>query len=99
MKAQTITEYILTYGWAILIILIVAGVLAYYGVFQPSAFLSVTKNKYDFVTYDSDLKATLICNKTAEVMTCHAYKCITDNNYERYCNLLHSEELNFTKIK
>ena len=86
-------------GWAILIIVIVAGVLAYYGIFKPSAFLNVNKNTYDFMAYDSDLKATLICNKTTEGLTCHAYKCITDNNYERYCTLLHSEELNFTKIK
>ena len=38
-KGQTAMEYLMTYGWAILIILIVAGVLAYYGVFCPSGFL------------------------------------------------------------
>lgn len=38
-KGQTAMEYLMTYGWAILIILIVAGVLAYYGVFSPSGFL------------------------------------------------------------
>jgi len=39
MKGQTAIEYLMTYGWAILIILIVAGVLAYYGIFAPSGFL------------------------------------------------------------
>ena len=39
MKGQTAVEYLMTYGWAILIILIVAGVLAYYGIFAPSGFL------------------------------------------------------------
>ena len=39
MKGQTAVEYLMTYGWAILIILIVAGVLAYYGIFSPSGFL------------------------------------------------------------
>jgi hypothetical protein len=34
MKGQTVVECLMTYGWAILIILIVAGVLAYYGIFQ-----------------------------------------------------------------
>jgi hypothetical protein len=34
-----IVTYLMTYGWAILIILIVAGVLAYYGIFAPSGFL------------------------------------------------------------
>lgn len=97
MKAQT-AEWLMTYGWAILVIVIVAGALAYYGIFNPSGFLNVTKRSYDFMTYDSDLKATLLCNKTIEGLTCHAYKCITDN-YSRYCTLLHSDELNFTKIE
>jgi hypothetical protein len=35
MKGQTAIEYLMTYGWAILIILIVAGVLAYYGIIRP----------------------------------------------------------------
>ena len=39
MRGQTAVEYLMTYGWAILIILIVAGVLAYYGIFAPSGFL------------------------------------------------------------
>ena len=42
MKGQTAVEYLMTYGWAILIILIVAGVLAYYGIFSPAGFLSPT---------------------------------------------------------
>jgi hypothetical protein len=42
MKGQTAIEYLMTYGWAILIILIVAGVLAYYGIFAPSSFLGPT---------------------------------------------------------
>jgi hypothetical protein len=42
MKGQTAIEYLMTYGWAILIILIVAGVLAYYGIFAPAGFLSPT---------------------------------------------------------
>lgn len=36
MRGQTAIEYLMTYGWAILIILIVAGVLAYYGIFAPT---------------------------------------------------------------
>ncbi len=42
MRGQTAVEYLMTYGWAILIILIVAGVLAYYGIFAPSGFLGPT---------------------------------------------------------
>ena len=38
-KGQTAMEYLMTYGWAILIILIVGGLLVYYGVFaiKPGA--------------------------------------------------------------
>lgn len=36
---QTANEYLLTYGWAIIIILVAAGVLAYYGIFALRAFL------------------------------------------------------------
>jgi hypothetical protein len=42
MRGQTAVEYLMTYGWAILIILIVAGVLAYYGIFAPAGFLGPT---------------------------------------------------------
>ncbi len=34
-KGQAAMESLMTYGWAILIVVIVAGVLAYYGVFSP----------------------------------------------------------------
>ena len=36
-KSQSALEYMMTYGWAILIIVIVAGVLYSFGIFNPSA--------------------------------------------------------------
>ena len=39
MKGQTAIEYLMTWKWYILIILIVAGVLFYFGIVNPSAFL------------------------------------------------------------
>jgi len=33
MKGQTALEYLITYGWAVLIILVVLAVLYYYGAF------------------------------------------------------------------
>jgi len=35
-KGQTALEYLVTYGWAILAIVIIAAVLWYFGVFNPS---------------------------------------------------------------
>jgi len=36
LKGQTALEYLITYGWAILVILVVLAVLWYYGVFNPN---------------------------------------------------------------
>ena len=35
-KAQAAMEFLMTYGWAILVVLIVVGALAYFGVLNPS---------------------------------------------------------------
>jgi len=63
MKGQTAIEYLMTYGWAILIILIVAGVLAYYGIFAPSGFLGPTAKGwtqiYAMQPWDLDAAGTL----------------------------------------
>ena len=41
-KSQSALEYMMTYGWAILVIVIVAGVLYSLGIFSPSSSLSTT---------------------------------------------------------
>ena len=38
-KAQAAMEFLMTYGWAILVVLIVIGALAYFGVLSPSTLL------------------------------------------------------------
>ena len=38
-KAQAAMEFLMTYGWAILVVLIAIGALAYFGVLNPSKFL------------------------------------------------------------
>ncbi len=38
-KAQAAMEFLMTYGWAILVVLVVIGALAYFGVLSPSALL------------------------------------------------------------
>ena len=42
IRSQSALEYMMTYGWAILIIVIVAGVLYSLGIFSPSSSLSTT---------------------------------------------------------
>ncbi|MBR9692563.1 hypothetical protein GOV07_01385 [Candidatus Woesearchaeota archaeon] len=50
-RAQASLEYIITYGWAFLVILIVIGALAYFGVLNPSK----------WVPDDCDFGAQLEC--------------------------------------
>ena len=50
-RAQAALEYIITYGWAFLVILIVIGALAYFGVLNPSK----------WVPDDCDFGAQLEC--------------------------------------
>ncbi len=38
-KGQAALEFLMTYGWAILVVLVVIGALAYFGVLNPSALL------------------------------------------------------------
>src|SRR3989338_5776934 len=38
-RAQAATEFIMTYGWAILVVLAAIGALAYFGVLSPDKFL------------------------------------------------------------
>jgi len=34
-KGQSAMEYLMTYGWAILIVIVISAVLVYYGLFKP----------------------------------------------------------------
>jgi len=38
-KAQAAMEFLMTYGWAILVVLVAVGALAYFGVLSPDNFL------------------------------------------------------------
>lgn len=38
-KGQAAMEFLMTYGWAILVVLVAIGALAYFGVLSPSQFL------------------------------------------------------------
>jgi len=59
MKGQTALEYLITYGWAILVILVVLAVLWYYGIFNPARWAgeSVTEGSA-FKVVDKNLVST-----------------------------------------
>lgn len=51
-KGQGAMEYLMTYGWAILIVIVVGGVLYYYGVFSPGTLVGETKTGFGEVEVD-----------------------------------------------
>ena len=38
-KSQAAMEFLMTYGWAILVVIVVIGAISYYGIFNPSNFI------------------------------------------------------------
>lgn len=50
-SAQSALEYLVTYGWAILAIVIIAGLLWYFGIFNPSKFIS-SRSCTGFAAFD-----------------------------------------------
>jgi len=53
-KAQSAMEYLMTYGWAILIVIIVAAALYALGVFNPATFTGRTATGFQVIGAPSD---------------------------------------------
>jgi len=76
-KAQSAMEYLMTYGWAILIVIIVAAALYALGVFNPATFTGRTATGFQTIGAPSDwdlsssgvLTLNLGNNKMANAMT------------------------------
>jgi hypothetical protein len=61
MKGQSALEYLITYGWAILVILVVLAVLWYYGIFNPSKWageMATSGSAFQTSVVNTNLKAT-----------------------------------------
>jgi len=50
-RAQAAMEYLITYGWAVLIMLVVVGVLFYLGIFNPKSIAACTFQTPGFTCY------------------------------------------------
>jgi hypothetical protein len=67
-KAQAALEFLTTYGWAFLVILVMIGALAYFGVLNPGGILpgrctmspEVTCLEYEIVAEDSATNAGIV---------------------------------------
>ncbi len=53
-KAQSAMEYLMTYGWAILIVIIVAAALYALGVFNPATFTGRTATGFQTIGAPTD---------------------------------------------
>jgi len=56
-RAQAAMEYLITYGWAILIMLVVIGVLFYLGIFSPKVVSACSFQSPGFICYAYKLAA------------------------------------------
>lgn len=69
-KAQAAMEFLLTYGWAILVVLLVIMALAYFGVLSPKQFLPSR----------CDLESPLMCVDKQISTTNNEVKILVQNN-------------------
>jgi len=67
IKAQAAMEFLMTYGWAILVVLVAIGALAYFGVLNPAQFLPSSCTITSGLGCD-DFKVTGGDTQTAEVI-------------------------------
>ena len=65
-KSQAALEFLMTYGWAILVVLVAIGALAYFGVLSPAKFLPARCTLQSGITC-IDHKASIATN-TVEVV-------------------------------
>lgn len=63
-KAQSAMEYLMTYGWAILIVIIVAAALYALGVFNPATFTGRTATGFQVLGAPTDWDLTTAGNLT-----------------------------------
>ena len=106
MKGQTATEYLMAYGWAILIIVIIAGVLAYYGIFAPSGFLGQSVRGFSTLVVlqswslytDGTLKATLENRVGSPIQFSHVYL-IDPNDPTKYSDVVDTTTFSVSQKK
>ncbi|MCW1301159.1 MAG: hypothetical protein QW507_02625 [Candidatus Nanoarchaeia archaeon] len=91
MKAQTAIEFLMTYGWAILVIIVVGIALASLGFFSPGLWMGSKRitgfsdiGVEDFVYYDSNksLEVILVNRYTTNVNITNAWIVHDGNTYE-----------------
>ena len=71
-RSQSALEYMMTYGWAILIIVIVAVILYSMGIFNPSSSVTFTSSGFSPFTVSSSL-----CNNLGYKIAIIADQCQT----------------------
>lgn len=74
-KAQAAMEFLMTYGWAILVVLVAIGALAYFGVLSPDRFLP---EKCVISTGSGLFCDDFAVDATADTITLRVHNILTD---------------------
>ena len=86
-KAQAAMEFLMTYGWAILVVLVVIGALAYFGVLSPTSilpekcFFQVGLECEQYVVGNGQAQF-IVRNNLGKKLTINSLKLIDENNNE-----------------
>ena len=87
-KGQGALEFLMTYGWAFLVILIMIGALAYFGILNPSRFLpdrcdfgtqiQCSRDQFKINSSDADTMYATVTNNLGASIRTHSWTVTTD---------------------
>jgi len=97
MNGQTVWEYLITYGWAILVIIVVLAVLYYYHVFNPKCWEK--GSSYPECTNLQPSCNDTIIGKYAGVLSCDDLNHCTFANKTCYCIIDDNKNLQISECK
>jgi len=87
-KGQTAMEYLMTYGWAILAVLVIGGVLYYLGIFSPGTLVGESKTGFSQVDVDQwaiqggDNISMVVMNRAGETVNIETIYITADGSTE-----------------
>jgi len=85
-RAQAALEFLTTYGWAFMVVLVMIGALAYFGVLNPNKVLpskcivEVGFDCRDYVVHTGDFNIHLVNNKGATLKNVDIISITSDHN-------------------
>ena len=98
-KSQVALEFIMTYGWAVLVVLVAVGALAYFGVLMPNCRFSPVSSEYfkknclvnisipkEDIVVDSEPELIDVCNRLVVNNTIYPFLEVMSNGLKKENN-------------